>query len=41
MYIGNEFEQTLENSGGKRSLVCYSPWRHRVRDDLATEQQQR
>ena len=23
---GNEFEQTLGDSGGQRSLACYSPW---------------
>ena len=23
---GHEFEQTLGNSGGQRSLVCYSQW---------------
>ena len=23
---GHEFEQTLEDSGGQRSLVCCSPW---------------
>ena len=25
---GHEFEQTLGDSGGQRSLVCCSPWRH-------------
>ena len=25
---------------GKRSLACCSPWSHRVRDSLATQQQQ-
>ena len=35
---GHEFEQILGDSGGQRSLVCYSP--QRVRYDLATEQQQ-
>ena len=24
--IGHEFEETVRNSGGQRSLVCYSPW---------------
>ena len=28
-----EFEQTLGDSGGQRSLACYSPWSHKV--DLA------
>ena len=23
---GYEFEQTLGDSGGERSLACYSPW---------------
>ena len=36
----NESEQTLGDSGGQRSLACCSPGGHRVRDDLATEQQQ-
>ena len=34
---GHEFEQTLGNSEGQRSLVCYSPWVCRVGHDLATE----
>ena len=34
-----DFEQTLGDSGGQRSLACYSAWGHRVRHDLATEQQ--
>ena len=38
--IGHEFEQTLGDSGGQRSLVCCSPLGHRVRHDLVTEQQQ-
>ena len=37
---GHEFEQTLGDSGGQRSRACYSPWGHRVRHYLATEQQQ-
>ena len=37
---GHEFEETLEDSGGQRSLGCCSPWSHRVGHDLATEQQQ-
>ena len=32
---GHEFEQTLGDSGGQRSLECRSPWGHR---ELATEQ---
>ena len=37
---GHEFEQTLEDSAGQRSLVCCSPWgRKGVRHDLATGQQ--
>ena len=38
---GHEFEQTLGNSGGQRSLVCYSPWGSQtVVHDLVTEQQE-
>jgi len=29
----------LENPHGQRSLVGYSPWGHRVRQDLVTTQQ--
>ena len=29
---GHEFEQTLGDSGGQRSLVCYSPWDHKESD---------
>ena len=36
---GHEFEQILGDSGGQGSLVCYSPWGHRVGHDWATEQQ--
>ena len=36
---GHEFEQTLGDSGGQKSLACCSPWDHRVELDLATEQQ--
>ena len=25
----DEFEQTLGDSGGQKSLVCYSPWGHK------------
>ena len=28
-FNGHEFEQTLGDSGGKRSLACYNPWGHR------------
>ena len=37
---GHEFEQTPVDSEGQGSLVCCSPWSHRVRLDLATEEQQ-
>ena len=37
---GHESEQTLGDSEGQGSLVCCSPRGHRVRHDLATEQQQ-
>ena len=33
-------EQTLGDTGGQRSLACYSPQGHRVGDDLMTKQQQ-
>ena len=33
----HEFEQTLGDSEGQGSLGCCSPWRRRVRHDLATE----
>ena len=36
---GHEFEQTLGDSEGQGSLACCSSWDHRVRRDLATEQQ--
>ena len=35
-----ELEQTSGDSGGQGSLACLSPWGHRVRHYLATEQQQ-
>ena len=38
---GHEFEQTLGNKEGQASLACCSPWGHRVRHTLATEQQHR
>ena len=38
-FNGYEFEQTLGDSGGQRSLVCGSPWgSQRVEHNLATEQ---
>ena len=37
---GHEFEQASGDGEGEESLVCCSPWGHRVRHDLATEQQQ-
>ena len=36
----HEFEQTPGDSEGQGSLACCSPQDHRVRHDLATEQQQ-
>ena len=36
----HEFAQTQGDSEGQGSLVCCSPWGHRVGHDLATEQQQ-
>ena len=35
---GHEFEQTQGDSEGLGSLACYSPWGHKVRHDLGTEQ---
>ena len=37
---GHEFEQILGDREGQASLVCYSPWGHRVRHNLVTEEQQ-
>ena len=34
------FEQTLGDGEGQRSLACCSPWGHKVRHDLVTEQRQ-
>ena len=34
---GHEFEQALGAGDGQGSLVCYSPWGHRVRHDRVTE----
>ena len=36
---GHEFEKTPGDGEGQGSLVCCSPGGHRVRHDLATEQQ--
>ena len=37
---GHEFEQTLGDTGGQRSLMCCSPWDCGVGHDLMTEKQQ-
>ena len=37
---GHEFEQILGDKEGQGSLACCSSWGHRVRQDLAMEQQQ-
>ena len=37
---GHELEQTLGDSEGQEGLACCSPWDHRVRHNLVTEQQQ-
>ena len=37
---GHEFDQTVGDSEGQGSLACCSPWGHRVRHNLATEQHQ-
>jgi len=37
---GHEFEQTLWDGEGQESLACFSPRDHRVRHNLASEQQQ-
>ena len=36
---GHEFEQTAGDNERQGSIACCSPWDHRVRNDLATEQQ--
>ena len=36
---GHEFEQTSRDNEGQGSLACCSPWGHKVRQDLETEQQ--
>ena len=38
-FNGHELEQTPGESGGQRSVVCYSLWDHRVRHNLETEKQ--
>ena len=38
--MGHEFEQTLGDSKGQRSLVCCSSWGGRVGHNLGIEQQQ-
>ena len=38
---GHEFEKTPGDSEGQGSLARYSPWGHRVRYNLVTEQQGR
>ena len=38
-FNGHESEQTPPDSEGHESLGSCSPWGHRVRYDLATEQQ--
>ena len=35
---GQEFEQILGDGKGTGSLACCSPWGHRIRHDLLTEQ---
>ena len=37
-FNGHEFEQTLGDSEGQRSLVCYSPWGYKELDITKTEQ---
>ena len=39
-FNGYELGQTLGDGEGQGGLVCCSPWGHRIRQDLATEQQQ-
>ena len=36
---GHKSEQTLGDSEEQRGLACCSPWGHRVRQVLATEQE--
>ena len=37
---GHECEQAPEDSEGQGSLVCWSPWGHRVGHGLVTKQQE-
>ena len=37
---GHDFEQTSGDGEGQGSLMCCSPWGHRIGHDLATEQKQ-
>jgi len=37
--VGMSLSKLWENSEESGSLVCYSPWGHRVGQDLETEQQ--
>ena len=36
---GHEFEQTQEDSEGRRSLTCCSPWGYKASDMTVTKQQ--
>ena len=36
---GHDFDQILGDGEGQGSLVCFSPWGHRVGHSLGTEQQ--
>ena len=38
-FNGHEFQHTPGDSEGQGSLVCYTPWGHRVGHDLVTVQQ--
>ena len=37
-FNGHEFEKILGDSGGQGSLACCSPWSHKVKYNLVTEQ---
>ena len=37
---GHDFDQILGDGEGQGSLVCYSPWGCKVKQDLETDQQQ-
>ena len=39
-FNGLEFDQTLEDSEGRESLTCCSPWSRIVGHDLVSDQQQ-